>query len=182
LAPPATPDALAGEIEAMATGVGAAQRGELRSLASELAADWRREAGRDKDAEAIVAVLRTELSGKLAAARGGAADAELEVLRAEVCDRRARALSRRSLALGKAVVDGAIAAAEARSAGEQIRRDVTALTPQIRALHDPDRVRVLSRDLEEVSLEASFAIAGGGPTTRRLSDYQARKPGAPHVR
>jgi hypothetical protein len=43
-------------------------------------------------------------------------------------------------------------------------------------------VRVLSRDLEEVSLEASFAIAGGGPMTRRLSDYQARKPGAPNVR
>jgi len=174
-------DALAGEIEAQATGVEPANRAELASLAAELAADWRREAGRDKDTDAIVALLRRELSDKLAAARGGPAGAELEVVRAEVCDRRARALSRRSLALGKAVVDGAIAAAEARGAGEQLRRDVAALMPRIRALRDPDRVRALSRDLQEVSIEASFAITGGGPTSRRLGDYQAQKPGAPHA-
>jgi hypothetical protein len=144
-------------------------------------AGWRREAGQDKDAEAIVALLRHELSGKLAVARGGAAGAELEVVRAEVYDRRARALSRRSFALGKAVVDGAITDAEARSTGEQILQEVAALRTQVRALRDPDRVRVLSRDLEEVSLEASFAI-GRGPTSRRLSDDQAQKSGAPAVR
>lgn len=52
--------------------------------------------------------------------------------------------------------------------------------PQIRALHDLDRVRTLSRDLEEVSLEATFAI-GRGPTSRRLSDYQMQKSGTPGV-
>ncbi len=57
---------------------------------------------------------------------------------------------------------------------------MAALMPQIRALHDLDRVRTLSRDLEEVSLEATFAI-GRGPTSRRLSDYQMQKSGTPGV-
>src|SRR5512143_2628825 len=54
----ASRDALAGDITAMVAGVEPAQRAELHALASELAADWQREAGRDKDTEAILALLR----------------------------------------------------------------------------------------------------------------------------
>lgn len=170
-----------GEIESLLGPVAPANRAELHALSSELAADWTREADHDKDADAIVAILRRELAAKLAAARGSAADAELEVMRAEVYDRRARALSRRSFALGKAVIDGTITDAAARGTGEQVLHEVAALMPQVRALRDRERVRVLSGDLQEVSLEATFAIERGA-TSRRLSDYQSSRPGAPDVR
>ena len=173
--------ALVGEIEAMLAPVEAARRAELRALASELAADWAREAGHDPDADPIVDVLRRELAAKLTAVRGSATDAGLEVVRAEVYDRRARALSRRSFELGKAVIDGAITDSAARDAGEQILHEVAALVPQVRALRDPERVRVLSGDLQEVSLEATFALERGA-TSRRLSDYRSSRSGAPEVR
>jgi len=51
---------------------------------------------------------------------------------------------------------------------------VAPLRAQIRALRDPEVAQRLSRDLEEVSLEATYAIARGA-MSRRLSDYQARK-------
>ena len=124
----------------------------------------------------MLALLRTELAAKLTAVRGRAPDAMLEVLRAEIYDRRARSLSRRSFALGKAVIDGAITDSVARSDAEQILREVAALQSQVRALHEPERVRVLSGDLQEVSLEASFAIARG-PTSRRLDDYRSSHSG-----
>lgn len=173
-------DPMAGEVEKM---VRAApdQRRERRTLVVELVADWRREAGDDKDSADVIALLRGELSDKLAAARAQGPDTGLEILRAEVYDRRARALSRRSFALGKAVIDGAIADADARTRGQQILDEVKALQVQIRALKNPDRVRVLTNDLQEVSLEATFAIARGA-TSRRLGDYQASKSGAPDVR
>jgi len=157
------------------------QRLERRMLVVELVADWRREAGNDKDSADVIALLRRELSDKLAGAHAQGPDAGLEVVRAEVYDRRARTLSRRSFALGKTVIDGAIADADARIRGQQILDEVKALQPQIRALKNPDRVRVLTNDLQEVSLEASFAIARGA-TSRRLSDYRSSKSGAPNVR
>ncbi|HEX8108375.1 MAG TPA: hypothetical protein VF516_11640 [Kofleriaceae bacterium] len=161
----------------MAGPVAQTQQVELHQLAGDLAADWRREAGNDKDAADVLALLRSELATKLTAARGHASDANLEVLRAEVYDRRARALSRRSLALGKAVIDGAIDDAAGRRDGEQILREVAVLARQVHALHDPERVRVLSAALQEVSLEASFAVARG-PTSRRLDDYRTSRQGA----
>ncbi|HEX7838893.1 MAG TPA: hypothetical protein VF469_15555 [Kofleriaceae bacterium] len=173
-------DPLAGEVEKL---VRAApdRRLERRMLVVELVADWRREAGNDKDSADVIALLRKELSDKLADARAQGLEAGLEILRAEVYDRRARALSRRSFALGKAVIDGAIAEADARARGQQILDEVKTLQAQIRALKDPDRVRVLTNDLQEVSLEATFAITRGA-TSRRLSDYQSSNSGAPNTR
>jgi hypothetical protein len=170
-------DSLAAEIAAMAAPVVPPQQTELHQLADELAADWQREAGHDKDAADILALLRSELATKLTAARPHAPDATLEVLRAEVYDRRGRELSRRSFALGKAVIDGTIDDAAAHSDGEQIQREVAALARQVRALRDPERAHVLSVALQEVSLEASFAIARG-PTSRRLDDYRTSRQGA----
>lgn len=167
-APPAP--ALVADIEAMVAEPAAGERGELHSLAAELATDWTREAGTDRDAADVLALLRRELADRLAAARG----AELDALRAEVCDRRARELSRRSLTLGQAVIDGAIDDDAARAAGRQILREVAALMPQVRALRDAERARVLSGDLQEVSLEASFAVDRGA-MSRRLSDYRATR-------
>jgi hypothetical protein len=164
-------------IEGLLAPVEAEHRDEAAALAAELAADWLREAAGDKDADAILALLRDELAAKLA---GRSSGDQLEIVRAQVYDRRARALGRRSLALGKAVIDGAVTDAEARARGEQILHELAPLAARVRALRDPEVVRVLARDLEEVGLEATYAIERGA-MSRRLSDYQAEKgaPGTP---
>jgi hypothetical protein len=177
---PAAAPSLVEEIEALVSGHEATAWPEVHSLAVELAADWTREAGHDHDAADVLALLRRELAAKLLAVRGSASGAEIDVMRGEVYDRRARALSRRSFTLGKGVIDGTIPDATARTAGHQILREVAALMPQIRALHDPARVRVLSGDLQEVSLEATFAVDRGG-MSRRLSDYRSTRTPASDI-
>jgi hypothetical protein len=177
---PAAAPSLVVEIEALVSGHEAAAPPELHALAVELAADWTREAGHDRDAAEVLALLRRELAAKLMAVHGSASGAEIDVMRGEVYDRRTRALSRRSFTLGKGVIDGTIAEATARTAGHQILGEVAALMPQIRALRDPERVRVLSGDLQEVSLEATFAVDRGA-MSRRLSDYQSTRTHAPDI-
>lgn len=156
-------------------------RGELHALATELVVDWQREAGDDADAPAVMALLRRELADQLAALRGRPFEVQLELVRAEVLARRVRGLGRRSLLLGKAVIDGAIPDPEARTAGEQLTREVAALAPRIRALRDPERARALASELAEVSLEATYAVARGAMSPR-LGAYQASRAAAPDAR
>ena len=152
-----------------------AEREPLIALAGELAADWLREAGHDAYAGAILDLQRSEFIANMNLRDY---DQRREFLRAEVYDRRARAIGRRSFELGKQVVDHAIAPADAQAAGRALLDELAALTRLVQALRDCERVRVLSVELQESSLEALYAVEGGA-MSHRLSLYAADKKASP---
>jgi hypothetical protein len=181
--PPSTPEtadrSLATELLAHLDGLPDGSRAEGQALAAELAADWRREAGSGAEAESVLAILRSDLGPRLA---GRSPTERLEVLRGEVYDRRVRALNVRSFALGRAVVDGTIGKAEAKAAGEALLSELASLMPVVRSVKDEEKRRVLDRELQEVSLEAIHAVAGGAMSGRLQRYAQDERPdGTPPV-
>ena len=160
------PTALSGLAEKDA----AAARVEL----SELAADWLREAGKDSDAPAILDLLRKEfreqLDGKPAAVRR-------DLVRSISLERQVRRLSVQSYALGQKVVDKQVAADESRRQGEALMTAVDALADRWKAVADPSAKANLQRQIDEVRMEALYAVEKKAMSAR-LSRYAADK-GAP---
>ena len=158
-------------------------RPDAGELVDELVDDWQREAGDGADAPAILALLRREFLDQ-AAARDEARRHDL--LLEHMLDRRIRRASVRSWELGRRVVDGTIAADQARDQGEALMNVAKDIAPRIRELADAEVVARLQRDLQEVTLEALYAIERKA-MSRRLDDYRrdvhAPSPnvGSPHV-
>ncbi|MGM0578882.1 MAG: hypothetical protein ACQEXJ_24380 [Myxococcota bacterium] len=168
-----------GAAEAVAEMVGLSpQDEEGRALARELAADWSREAGDDEDRAAVLALLRSEFREAL---EGRDASARRALLRAEVVERRVRALGRRSLALAEEVDRGALSHAEATPEAEDILAGHETLLERVRGLRDAERRRLLSRDLQEILLEATFAMAGGA-RSHRMGPGEPPSDAPPDVR
>jgi hypothetical protein len=152
------------------------------ALVDELLDDWQREAGEDAHAPAILALLRREFLDQ-----AGARDetGRHELLLEHVLDRRIRRASVRSLNLGRRVMDGAIESEQARSEGEALMSEAKEIAPLIRELGDSEVVARLQRDLQEVTLEALYAIERKA-MSRRLMDHQrdtqaSSKVEPPHV-
>lgn len=143
-------------------------------LLAELCRDWVREAGSSGKADDVLAILRDDL----ARATGGLGPRErLAVLEAEVLDRRLRVLSRQSLALGKEVVDRAVDDATARERGKALLEKAEALSPEIDAIAATDRRPALRRQLEEIVLEALYAVERKAMSAR-LDRYARDQQGA----
>lgn len=140
---------------------------ETDALIDELLDDWQREAGEDADAPAILALLRSEF---LDAVRARDAARRHEVLLEHVLDRRIRRLSVRSLDLGRRVIEHAVTDEQARNQGEALMSAAQNIAPRIRELGDAEAVARLGRDLQEVTLEALYAIERKA-MSRRLQDY-----------
>ncbi|MBH24282.1 MAG: hypothetical protein CMH57_07515 [Myxococcales bacterium] len=120
---------------------------------TELATDWLREAGGGATHDATLQILFDDLRDDLAR------HSPDDLLTRYVVERRVRALSRRSLALGEQVLAGELSDDDARSAGEALLNEVEALSPQVKALTDDDPfVRALKKTFQQVSLEALYAI------------------------
>lgn len=165
-------DALTREI---ATRVLATPTPQVQQLARALAADWRREAGDDHDlAPDVLAILREDLDEAL---DGRDAEGRLLVLECEVLERQLRGLSRDSLALGKQVIDGEIDDSKAKAQGERLLKAAEALSPQIRAIPDEALRAPLQRDLNDLTMEALYAVERKA-MSRRLSDYAQTREGA----
>lgn len=137
-------------------GVTGDARTEGERLLTDLARDWLEEAR----VQAVVAhdVLRILRDDLIEATRGQGAAERLTVLRANLLDRRVGALSRRSFALGKQVVDGAVPDDEARREGRAILADVDVVAPLVRAIGDDRLRRPLDARLQDVMLEALYAV------------------------
>lgn len=133
------------------------------ALLDELVTEWDCEAGSDGDAPAVLDRLRRDfevaLAGKLGVSR-------LDAVLAEVLDRRIRRLGAQTFELGKRLIDGAVARDDARIRALAMMTDIEAVAADVRALTDvPARTR-LGRDLQEVSMEALFAIEGQAMSLR----------------
>ncbi len=155
---------------------------ELSDLTLELAGHWLEQANEGQSPEEQRAVLKL-LRGDLAAAmKGREAESQGEVLRREVFDRRARKLGRASFALAKAVVDGTSPAEQARPQGQELLARAKTLQDDVLDLRDQDTdaVRSIRRELENVMLEAAYAM-DQGPMSLRLSRYAADKGSGPKV-
>ncbi len=152
--------------------------GEMRvnnaALAGELVDDWNREANAgDNEAErkAVLNLLRSDL---IAALEGAGAEARTQQLRLEVYDRRVRRLSVQSLTLGKGIIEARIPVEEGRKDGRKLMSQVEALAPALAALAASDRRAYLQRELEQVSMEALYAIEGQA-MSHRLSHFAAER-------
>ncbi len=72
--------------------------------------------------------------------------------------RRIGQLGARSYELGSQIVDEKIEPSAARTQGEDLLREVDELTPDVKAIQDSDVQRRLMRDLNEVRMEALYAV------------------------
>jgi hypothetical protein len=158
-------------------GLPAAQATEARAELSELAADWLREAGNDRDAAEILALLRTEFHEKL---DGKSPMERRDIVRWQSVERRLRRLSVQSYALGKKVVDGTIADDQARTEGEALMAASDAITARWKAIVDPQAKANIQRDLGEVQMEALYAIEKKAMSLR-LGRYAAHREGGPKI-
>jgi hypothetical protein len=147
---------LISEMEAIALdGLEGAPREKGMALLRELMQDWLREAGDDKDTPVVCRILREDY---VQLVEGLPPEARLHVLQGQVLDRRVRALSVRSWSLGTQAVDGTIDAARCRAQGVTLLEEADAILPSLRDLPDRELGARLERDLEEVRLEALYAI------------------------
>lgn len=147
-----------------------AARGEL----AEMAADWLREAGSDKDAGEILDELRREFSEQLA---GKTAQQRRDVVRAVSLERRVRRLSAQSYALGQKIIEKKVADDEARREGEALMSAIDALAPRWQAIADGDAKANLQRQIDDVRMEALYAVERKAMSAR-LSRYAADHGGA----
>lgn len=171
-------DPLVREVEsATLDGRAADEAPAARAELVELVRDWRREAGSDADAPAVIAMLRRELLEKL---DGKPPAARRDVLRVESLERRVRALSVKSYALGQQVLDGKIPDEPARVEGQALMDAADALAPRLAAVVDEAAREVLRRDLNDVRLEALYAV-DRKIMSLRLNRYAGDRRGAPNV-
>ncbi len=142
---------------------------EASELLRAIIADWASAANVSDDPEAINVIQRATLEP---AVRERAPAGRLAVLRAKVLERRIQKLGTRTLALGKAIVDGQIDSDEARSTGEKLLAEAEELGPMIGAVDDQELMRPLRRELGEAFLEALFAVERKAMSLR-LNRYKA---------
>lgn len=166
------------EIEPEALGgLPEAQVAEARVELSELAADWLREAGNDSDTAAVLALLRQEFHEKVA---GKSPAARRDIVRWLSVGRRVRRLSVQSYALGKKVVDGTILDERARAEGEALIAATDALAGRWKSIVDPQAKENLQREIQEVRMEALYAVEKKAMSLR-LGRYAGDRDGAPKV-
>ena len=139
---------------------------EASELLRAIIADWASAANVSDDPEAINVIQRATLEP---AVRERAPAGRLAVLRAKVLEQK---LGTRTLALGKAIVDGQIDSDEARSTGEKLLAEAEELGPMIGAVDDQELMRPLRRELGEAFLEALFAVERKAMSLR-LNRYKA---------
>jgi hypothetical protein len=139
-----------------------------RALLGRLLPYWLDEAraGGDQAAE-VLAILRGDLERDV---QPLAPRERLVLLEAEVLDRELRALSNESFALGKQVVDGKVGDDDAKRHGRTLLGRVEALSPRVDAITIEARRVVLRRQVEEVLLEALYAVERQAMSLR-LSRY-----------
>jgi hypothetical protein len=139
-----------------------------RALLGRLLPYWLDEArAGGEHAADVLAILRGDLERDV---QPLAPAERLVLLEAEVLDRELRALSSESFALGKEVVDAKVADDEARRRGRALLDRVAALSPRVDAITIEARRVVLRRQVEEVLLEALYAVERRAMSLR-LSRY-----------
>jgi hypothetical protein len=143
---------------------------EGRTLVDALMADWTREA--TSNPAAIGALQRQELAE---AGQGKSPVERLDLLRAEVAKRRINQLSVQSYALASHLIDGTIDPATARAQGESLLTDVDTLTSAVKTIDDADTQRRLHRDLNEVRMEALYAVEQKAMSLRLNRYHQDHK-------
>ncbi|HZS39229.1 MAG TPA: hypothetical protein VFF06_20500 [Polyangia bacterium] len=165
--------AVAAELErSLLAGLDGKQRDDGARLATELAADWAREANSDPDPPAVLEVQRADLD---AAVSGKTPQQRLDVLRAQVVERKINRASVATWALGTGVVDGKIAGDAARAEGQKLLAQIDALTADVKTLADADTSKRLMRDLNEARMEALYAVERKAMSLR-LNRYQQDHP------
>jgi hypothetical protein len=140
-----------------------------RAELSEMAVDWLREAGTDKDAPAILDLLRREFAPQLA---GKSPEQRRDVVRSASLERCVRRLSAQSYALGQKIIEKKISAEEARREGEALMAASDALAPRWQAIVDANAKANLQRQIQDVRLEALYAVERKAMSVR-LSRYAA---------
>jgi hypothetical protein len=148
------------------SGLSGADAREAQQLLGALVADWSREA--DTAPVDVRTIQRQELAE---AGRGKSPREKLDLLRSEVTKRRINRLSGQSYALGSQIVDGKIDLAAARTQGKALLEAVDALNSDVKAIQDAGVQRRLQRDLNEVRMEALYAVEHKAMSLR-LNRYQ----------
>ena len=147
-------------------GLPEAEAQEGRRLVGALVADWTREAASDPMAIGAVQKQEWEKTGQ-----GKSPSERINLLRAEVAKRLINRLSVQSYALGSQLIDGTIDPAAARTQGESLLKAVDEISSEIKAIDDAGAQRRLQRDLNEVRMEALYAIEHKAMSLR-LNRYQ----------
>jgi 2-oxoglutarate dehydrogenase complex dehydrogenase (E1) component-like enzyme len=152
-----TPEELQKDLEPrVLAGLGGDDLTRGRAFLGRLIPYWLDEAraGGDQSAD-VLAILR----GDLERDAGPLAPRDRVVfLEAEVLDRELRALSNESFALGKQVVDRKVADDEAKRRGRELLSRVEALSPKVDAITLEAKRVPLRRQVEDVLLEALYAV------------------------
>ena len=151
-------------------GLSGADREAGRDHLRVIATDWAREAGSDPNPQPILAIFKGDFA---AALEGKGAPERLQALATLALTTRVEGLRRESWALGTAVIDGRLDAAEARRQGEALLARVASLTPEVRALVE-SAARPLLRGLEDAMLEALYAVEKKAMSFR-LGHYSDQK-------
>jgi hypothetical protein len=138
-------------------------RAEFETLLAELVADWAREADSDADPLGVNAIQRRELED---AVQDRPLAARVAILRALVLGRRISRLRVRTFTLGRAILDGTIAAEAARDDAGGLLREAEVLSARVRALGDPVAAARLMAMLGDALMEALFALEGKAMSPR----------------
>jgi hypothetical protein len=139
-----------------------------RALLRSLVSDWAREANSSSDPAAVNQIQRDDLDR---AATGKDAAGRLDVLRAEVAKRHVNRLSAKSYQLGTAFIDGKLEPAAAKSDGEALLKDIDAVQPEVKSVHDAGAQKRLQRDLNDARMEALYLVERKA-MSMRLNRYQ----------
>jgi hypothetical protein len=128
---------------------------EAAQLLVELVADWAREANSDGDPQSVLVVQRKDLD---AALHGKTGPELLGCLRVEVAQRKINRLSAASWALGSGLIDGRITQQAAHDQGLALMADTDAVLRELDNISDAEANKRLRRDLNEVRMEALYAV------------------------
>ena len=144
-----------------------------RALLGRLLPHWLEEARSSDGMETqVLTLLRDDLARDL---QPLAPRDRLVALEADVLDRELRTLSNETFALGKQVIDGGLADADARARGQALLSRAEALSPKVDAITLEAKRLPLRRQLEDALLEALYAVQRQA-MSHRLNRYaQDRK-------
>jgi hypothetical protein len=168
-----TRDELAAELSpGLLAGLAGADHTRGEQLLAELIDYWLAEARSAGElADDVLRILRGDLERDV---EGRGPEDRLALLEADVLDRELRGLSVESYALGTSIVDGEADDDDARSRGRALMARADALSPRVAAIALDDRRAALRRQLEDVLLEALFAVERGAASLR-LGRYAQSK-------
>ena len=162
-------------------GMTSEEQAQGEALLAALVDHWLAEASAGTVGHQVLAILTGDLD---AAIRDKAPEARLELLRAQLLERRLQLLSTRSFDIGRRVVDGAVDPATAGADGRAILAEVEAMAPEVRAIKDPVLQAPLNRMLQEIMLEALYAVehkAMSGRLSRYATDHARAAADPPQV-